>query len=178
MGNYQDIIDKYYINKKAKNILITHGKLVYEKALLISQNKPELNIDEDFIEEAAMLHDIGIFLTYAPEIDCFGAYPYICHGYLGRELLDKEKMEKAALVAERHTGAGLSSLEIKKQNLPLPHRDMIPLSIEEQLICFTDKFFSKTKNSNEIPISKIRKKMLKYGEEQLKRFDNLVEIFL
>jgi len=180
MNNYQNIIDKYYIDfKKAKNILITHGKLVCDKALLISQNKPELKIDEYFIEQASMLHDIGIFLTNAPEIGCYGSFPYICHGYLGRELLEKEKMEKAALVAERHTGTGLSMNDIICQNLPLPHRDMLPLSIEEQLICFADKFFSKKKElSKEKTVSEIRKKMRKHGEEQLLRFDNWCKLFL
>ena len=180
MDNYQEIIDRYYIgHNKAKNILITHGKLVRDKALHISQNKPELNIDEDFVEEASILHDIGMILTNAQEIDCFGTYPYICHGYLGRELLDRENMEKAALVAERHTGTGLSINEIIKQSLPLPHRDMLPISIEEQLICFADKFFSKNKDlTREKSVSKIRKNLLKYGDEHLKKFDNWCELFL
>jgi hypothetical protein len=32
------------------------------------------------------------------------------------------------------------------QQLPLPARDMFPLSVEERLICYADKFFSKTDN--------------------------------
>jgi uncharacterized protein len=55
---------------------------------------PEMNLDERFIQEAALLHDIGIFLTNAPKIHCFGDYPYICHGYLGAEILRKEGLDK------------------------------------------------------------------------------------
>jgi len=180
MINYQDIIDKYYNNnKKTKNILLTHGKLVCDKALSISQNKPELNIDEDFIVEASMLHDIGIFLTKSPDLECYGTYSYICHGYLGRELLDSENLHKAALVAERHTGTGISLFEILFKKLPLPKRDMLPVSIEEQLICFADKFYSKAHDLTiEIPIAKIRSKLIKHGEIQLKRFDKMCEFFL
>ena len=45
---------------------------------------PELSLDKDFLYEAAMLHDIGIFLTDAAGIHCFGDKLYICHGYLER----------------------------------------------------------------------------------------------
>lgn len=111
---------------------------------------PELNLDTVFLEEAAMLHDIGIFLTHAPGIQCFGTEPYICHGYLGAGLVRKEGFPRHALVCERHTGAGLSLKDIMDQKLPVPHREMLPVSMEEQVICFADKFFRK-------PISTVRK---------------------
>ena len=90
-----------------------------------------------------MLHDIGIFLTDAPGIFCFGDKPYICHGYLGADLLREEGFPRHALVCERHTGAGISAESIIKQDLPIPHREMLPVSMEEQVICFADKFFQK-----------------------------------
>ncbi len=50
-----------------------------------------------------MLHDIGIFLTDAPGIHCHGTAPYIAHGYLGADLLRRERYsEDVARVAERH----------------------------------------------------------------------------
>ncbi|MDR2927390.1 MAG: HD domain-containing protein [Cytophagaceae bacterium] len=178
--NPQDIIDKYYFdNRMAKEILVVHSRLVRDKALSLSLNNAHLNLDNDFIADAAMLHDVGIFLTNAPEIGCLGRYPYICHGYLGRELLDREGLNNIAKVAERHTGTGLSLAEIEIQNLPLPRRDMIPVSLEEQLICFADKFFSKGKNLTcEIPLHKIRTELLKYGNSQLCRFNTWCELFL
>ena len=180
MTHYQEIIDKYYNHSdKARDILITHSRLVCDKALQIVRNNSSLNVNEDFITDAAMLHDIGVFMTNAPKIGCYGKYPYICHGYLGRELLENEGLAEIALIAERHTGAGLSLEEIKTQNLPIPHRDMIPVSLEEKIVCFADKFYSKSKNLTcEIPLEKIREELLEHGGAQLKRFDELCELFL
>ena len=39
-------------------------------AMEIARRKPQLEIDTQFAYEAAMLHDIGIFRTHAPEIFC------------------------------------------------------------------------------------------------------------
>ena len=39
-----------------------------------------------------MLHDIGIFRCNAPDIDCHGDAGYICHGYLGAELMRGRKV--------------------------------------------------------------------------------------
>lgn len=140
-----ELIDAYYPeDNERKHILLVHSRLVAEKALRIADGHPELNLDKDFLYEAGMLHDIGIFLTDAPGIFCFGDQPYICHGYLGADLMRREGYPRHALVCERHTGAGLSLDDIIAQNLPVPHRDMLPVSMEEQVICFADKFYSKT----------------------------------
>ena len=40
---------------------MSHATDVTNKALSIVQNHPELAVDTLFIEEAAMLHDIGIY---------------------------------------------------------------------------------------------------------------------
>ena len=77
------IINKYYPeDNELKHILLTHSRSVADKALWIAGKHPELNLDKQFLEEAAMLHDIGIFMTDADGICCFGSYSYICHGYL------------------------------------------------------------------------------------------------
>jgi uncharacterized protein len=173
------IIEKYYIpNGEAYKILVHHSRDVANKALTIAKNRPDLNPDLCFIEEAAMLHDIGVYRTAAPEIYCEGEHPYICHGYLGSELMTREGYPKHALVCERHTGAGLSLSHIIKENLPIPYREMLPLSIEEQIICFADKFYSKTHLGKERSVEKARKKMEKYGNETVARFDNWCRMFI
>jgi len=153
------------------HIVYTHSRSVADKVLSIVAGHSEWSLDLAFLEEAALLHDIGVFLTKADEIQCFGAYPYICHGYLGREILEKEGFPRHGLVCERHTGTGLTLSEILNRNLPLPHRDLSPVSLEEQLICFADKFFSKTSLNQEFTPSEVRSKLEKYGHEGLKRFD-------
>lgn len=177
--NALDIINKYYPeDNELKHILVKHSRAVADKALDIASRHPELNLDTTFIEEAAMLHDIGIFLTDAEGIHCYGQHPYICHGYLGADLMRAEGYPRHALVCERHTGAGLSMEEIIRQGLPIPHRDMRPVSMEEQVVCFADKFFSKTKLDKEKSIEKALKSLLKHGDEGVSRFEHWCEMFL
>lgn len=173
------LIDKYYPEEnELKRILLTHSRSVADKALALARLHPELKLDLQFIEEAALLHDIGIFLTDADGIHCYGSHPYICHGYLGADLVRKEGYPRHALVCERHTGAGLSLKAIEERNLPIPHREMVPVSLEEQLICFADKFYSKTKLDKEKSLEKARKSIERHGEEGLERFDNWCRLFL
>ena len=149
------IINKYYPEgNELKQILLTHSRSVADKALWIADRHLELSLDKEFLYEAAMLHDIGIFLTDAEGIQCFGDKPYICHGYLGADLVRSEGYPRHALVCERHTGAGLALDEIITLNLPVPHREMIPVSLEEQVICFADKFYSKTRLDKEKTVEK------------------------
>jgi len=173
------IIRKYYPeSSKAYSILLDHSLLVSNKAVELALNHSELNLDVKFVQEAAMLHDIGVFLTYAPEIGCHGELPYLCHGYLGSELLQSLGYPRHALVCERHTGTGLSMADIIQLEFPIPPRDMRPVSIEEQLICFSDKFFSKSKPGKEKPVEKVRKSMAKYGQHHVTRFDAWCNMFL
>jgi len=173
------IINKYYPeDNELKHILLTHSRSVAGKALWIADRHPELNLDRRFLKEAALLHDIGVFLTDAPGIHCHGTYPYICHGYLGAELMRKEGFPNHALVCERHTGAGMSLQSILEQELPVPHRDMVPVSLEEQVICFADKFFSKTHLDREKPVEKAYKSISRFGEEGVIRFNDWCGRFL
>lgn len=173
------LLQKYYKpDSLLYSLLLAHSEAVSKKALAIARNNADKNPDLDFIYEAAMLHDIGVFLTYAPNIHCYGKEPYICHGYLGNSLLQQEGYPKHGLVCERHTGAGLDVRNIIIHNLPLPHRDMMPLSVEEQIICLADSFFSKSSNNQEKSLSAVRKGMAKHGEQQLERFDHLCALYL
>ncbi len=174
------IIEKYYEpDSRAYYFLVQHSKLVAQKALKIAERVSYLNPDLKFIAEAAMLHDIGIFMTYAPKIGCYGYYPYICHGFLGREILEAEGLYSHALVCERHVGVGLNVKDIENNNFPIPKREMIPISIEEKIICFADKFYSKDDNSliHEKPIWKIREIIARFGEDKLKQFDDWLVLF-
>jgi uncharacterized protein len=166
-----DIIEKYYKkNSELYTILVQHSNQVRLKSLEIVDKHPELMADRDFVSEAAMMHDIGIFMTDAPSIACFGTHHYIEHGYLGAELLIKEGFPKHALVAERHTGTGLSLAAIVRQNLPVPHREMAPKSIEEEIICYADNFYSKTKIGKEHSVEKIIQNLQRFGDEQVQKF--------
>lgn len=174
-----DLIDKYYPEpNRLKEILLTHSHSVANKTLWIADKHPELNLDKNFLYEAAMLHDIGIFMTDAPGIECRGEFPYICHGYLGADLVRLGGFPLHALVCERHTGTGLSLADIERQQLPVPRRDMQPITLEEQVICFADKFFSKTHLDREKSPEKVLNSLSRFGDESVKRFEEWCTRFL
>jgi uncharacterized protein len=187
--DYQRIIDLYYPEENAlKKILTVHSRGVADKALRIIDKHPELQLDKTFVEAAAMLHDIGIIGCDAPGIQCFGSHPYICHGRIGAQMLrelpqhidisslgiNDETLQRLARVCERHTGAGLTREDIINQQLPLPQEDFLPESMEEQLICYADKFFSKTKLTQEKTIEQAMKSLAKFGSEGVSRFQQWI----
>ncbi len=174
------IISKYYEpGSPSYMILVEHGRAVAKKALNIAQRLTHLTPDMEFIEEAAILHDIGIFMTAAPEIGCYGDEDYICHGFLGRELLEKEGLPAHALVCERHVGVGLTVDDVDSLFPMLPRRNMQPVSIEEKIICYADKFFSKRLDVLHIekPLETVRLVIKRYGAENLQRFDEMSRLF-
>jgi len=174
------LISKYYEpGSLAFNLLIGHSRAVAQKALEVAGRLDNPAPDRVFIEEAALLHDIGIFLTNAPDIGCHGDKPYVCHGYLGRELLEKEGLPAHALVCERHVAVGISIADIDRHGLPIPRRDMLPLTLEERIICFADKFFSKKADAllKEKPLEEVKKGIAKYGADKLEIFDDMLGTF-
>ena len=168
---YKQIIDKYYAQQPdLMHILMVHSEAVAQRALRICDAHPELGADRQFVYEAAMLHDIGIVQCDAPGICCHGTQPYICHGILGAKMLRAEGLEQHARVCERHTGAGLSADDIIRQQLPLPHLDFLPVSIEEQIICYADKFYSKSHIDREKTLAQAEKTIARFGQDSLERF--------
>jgi uncharacterized protein len=170
--NYHTIINKHIKDPKLKHIYLTHVSLVTKKALAIAKRVPELNPDLKLIEESAMLHDIGIVETNAPGICCYGKHKYIAHMDLGRAILEKEGLPKHALVAYRHTGVGISKDEIIKRKLALTEEDHIPITVEEEIVAFADKFYSKDpKNlTEEFTVAEIVEDMNQFGKEQGEKF--------
>lgn len=173
-----EIIDKYYpAGTVLRDIYLRHCRAVAAEALDINR-RLSLGLDETMVRGAALLHDIGIFMTHAPSIYCFGTHPYIAHGILGAELLRREgSPEEWASVAEHHTGAGLTAAEIKQQCLPLPEVDMLPQTQLERLICYADKFYSKSGDMKRKSPERVRASMAKFGPDTLCRFDELVREF-
>lgn len=198
--DYEHIINHYYPEesssrslpteatdkKSLRDILLIHSTLVARRAVGICDARPELGMNQRFVWEAAMLHDIGIIGCSAPGIMCFGTKHYICHGRVGAEMLrdyaathgiSAEAMDPYARVCERHTGAGLTRDDIERQNLPLPHRDFQPETWEEKVICYADKFYSKTHPDREKTLEQAERSLAKFGQEGLKRFMEWHRIF-
>lgn len=174
MPDYQKIIDSYYpAGSRLRDIYMHHCRQVAELSLAIARER-RLPLDDGEIEAAAMLHDIGIFLTDAPGIDCHGTEPYIRHGMLGAELLRREGAgELYARVAERHTGAGITAGDVISMNLPLPPRDFMPETLLERLICYADKFYSKSGDMKRKSLDRVRASILRHSEATAERFERL-----
>lgn len=173
-----EIIDKYYAAQpELRNVLVTHSEQVRDRALQIVDAHPEWVeqglVDRQFVEEAAMLHDIGIIHCSAPKIFCMGEHKYIEHGYLGAEMLRAEGLYKHALVAERHTGSGITYEQVLREELPIPEGDYCPQSLEEKIICYADKFYSKGHLGEEVALSKIRENIWRYGHDAILRWEEM-----
>ncbi len=178
--NADQIINRYYPeDNELKNIYIIHANAVTSLALDFAGRHSELGLDMEFIKEAAMLHDIGIFLTNAPRIYCYGSEDYICHGYLGAELLRSLGYERHARVCERHTGTGITKQAIVDNGWNLPVKDFVPETLEEQLVCFADKFYSKTRYLNEPrSFEQVVESMRKISDESVKKVQEWAKIFM
>lgn len=172
----------YPENTPLKQLLYKHSMQVRNKALEILHDPAcsSLKIDESLVSDGALLHDIGICRCHAPSILCEGTEDYMAHGILGaamlRSLKDPE-LEKFARICERHIGTGLSAKEIREKKMPLPEQDFFPETNEEKLICLADKFFSKSGDMLEKDFPRVRKSVARYGEDSLKRFDDLCKMF-
>ena len=176
--DYISIINKYYPEENGlRHILLTHSRSVANMALRIAERHPELHLDTRFVEEASMLHDIGIFMCDAPGIECHGNEPYIRHGIIGANLMRAEGFPAHARVCERHTGAGITLKEIIRQDLPLPHMDFLPETMEEQLICYADKFFSKTHLDRTRTVEQAEQSLARFGKEGVERFRQWAALF-
>ena len=176
--NPLDLISKYYPADNAlRQLLVHHSKQVMVRALRIADAHPELHMDRELISNGAMLHDIGIFQTDAPGIHCHGTHPYLMHGYLGAALMRKEGYEAIARVCERHTGTGLTIENIRQQQLPIPEGDYCPESLEEKVICYADKFYSKSHPERERTIEQTAKSLEKFGAEGVRIFLDWAALF-
>lgn len=205
--DYLALLHRYYPEDNAlRRMLLHHSRQVCARALQIVERHPELGANRHLVEAGAMLHDIGIFLTDAPGIHCHGTAHYILHGSLGAQLLRneakqlKEEKQQAkqlkeeqlqaiqlqeelhfyealARICERHTGTGLTRQTIIERGLPDPQQDLLPETIEEQIICYADKFYSKSHLERERTITQTLQSLEKFGDEGVEKFRHWTELF-
>lgn len=162
--DYISIINKYYpADDELRRVLLHHSRQVADRCLQIVRKHRELPVDVQFLEEAAMLHDIGIYQCNAPSIHCHGSEPYLRHGPIGGDLLRQEGYERHARVAERHTGTGLPGYE--------------PETLEEQIVCYADKFYSKSKPDRVLTVAQAAESLEKFGHEGVLKFLSWAERF-
>ena len=174
------LLEQYFHgNDQALEIVFRHSRMVADKALAIARGAGLPDLDLRFIEEAALLHDIGVSRIYAPKIHCFGTAPYICHGVLGREILESEGLPLHAMVCERHIGVGLTARDIETQKLRLPQREMSPETTCERIVALADLFYSKKGGEldREKSADQVRSDLLRFGQEKVVIFESWLNDF-
>jgi len=156
----------------AHRIMLDHARRVADKAVAVARGLPHLRPDIDFIREAALIHDIGVCKTRSPKLGCGGSLPYVCHGIMGRAMMADLGWPRHGLVCERHVGVGITREDIARHGLPLPDRDMRPVTLEEEIVAYADKFYSKKpglegrcKSPDEIIAS-----LTRWGEDKIRVF--------
>lgn len=129
------------------DIVWTHSNIVLKvtEKIVLNLKRKEIFVNEELLRQGTLVHDIGVYSCYDEELNNDSdAQPYIKHGILGYEILKKEGVsESVARFAMSHIGVGLTVAYIERDNLPLPKVDMIPISLEEEILCYADKFHSK-----------------------------------
>ena len=131
-----------------------HARSIAEK---IKANS--IVIDVDFVETAALLHDIGRCRTHG-----------ITHGIAGAKIMQSISPE-IAFVCERHIGAGIDRKEAEKLGLPV--KDYLPVTLEEKVIAHADNLIE---GDRIVPIDETVKKFesrLGIGHPAIKRIIEL-----
>ncbi len=125
--------------------IVNHSLSVSKKAREIADKirANGYNIDPDFVEIGAILHDIGRAKSHG-----------IDHGIKGSEILRNSEFSEFARVCETHVGAGIDKGEAA--SLGLPAKDYIPKTLEEKVIAHADNL---TEGTNYVPISRTIKRI-------------------
>ena len=161
------------------SVLLAHSRSVAAVAGRLARREGLPRGQEVFVIEAAMVHDIGIFATRAPSLGCPGLAPYYRHGVIGAEILASEGLPAHARVCERHVGAGITREEALARGLDLPGRDLVPETLEEILVCFADKFFSKKQGNapRMMTTGEVLASLSPFGGRQVKVFSSWLDRF-
>ena len=109
--------------------IVEHCKTVASVASVLTKAMAERGVvvNDRAVVAAALLHDIGRTRTQT-----------VHHGHAGAELLGEEGVDEVVLeIVKKHVGAGISREETV--SLGFPEGDYVPRTIEEKIVCFSDK---------------------------------------
>ncbi len=182
--DYLSLITKHTQGEHPQTVpaFIIHSALVTKKALDIAQNyntrHPDVNIDRRLLEEMGMLHDIGIFSTENPDLHTTGQGEYITHIDRGAEILIAEGAAHLAGACRTHTG--ITREQAITRSLPLADENHMPETMEEEILCLADFFYSKRFDSlfYERSAEEVREHLRPYGQAAVQVFDDLAAKYL
>jgi len=113
----------------SKNI-INHVLAVSRKAIKIATQISTIPVNLKLVRIGTILHDIGRVKSHDYD-----------HAVLGGQIIREELKfcEQLARIAETHILGGISKDEAK--DFSLPPKDYLPETIEEKIVCLSDKYF-------------------------------------
>ncbi len=159
-------------------VFFVHSILVAQFSLQIADKLALDRETKKFIEEAALLHDIGIGKVSMTKEELQAKPPYIQHGIIGEKILQDLGYPLHAAVCRNHIGVGLSRQVILKNKLPLPAEDMMPSTLPEKIITYADLFFSKSNIYHKRSFAEVEAKIGSYGQDQLQGLQKLHKQFV
>jgi uncharacterized protein (TIGR00295 family) len=112
--------------------IVAHCETVAKVSLKLVEalRARRVDVDGDAVYAGALLHDIGRTRTQTVQ-----------HGYVGATILAGEGIDANVVeIVKRHVGAGIADEEAVA--LGLPAGDYIPSTLEEKVVCFSDKMVS------------------------------------
>lgn len=141
---------KYAPNDEAYDLVYGHCQIVNELALWCADRiKEKQPIDRGLLSSAALLHDIGTYVFFAQENNTGRNSLYAQHAILGAKIIADEGIDSQIVqIVETHVLLGLSKQEIIEKPWPLPARDYIPRNIEGEILCYADRFHTKSPTFN------------------------------
>jgi uncharacterized protein len=145
----------------------THSRIVCR----IAEQTGAGDLDMALVRAGCLLHDIGVH-RLAP------GDAYVRHGLLGYEMLGEAGLpETLRRFCSHHTGVGITRDDVLQQRLPLPDRDFVPETAEEELVMYADKFHSKSAPPRFLTAATFSARVGRFGDDKVKRFASLVERF-
>ncbi|MGA2199791.1 MAG: HDIG domain-containing metalloprotein [Nitrososphaerales archaeon] len=112
--------------------VVDHCRLVARISIVLCESLASRGktVDAQATLAGALLHDIGRSRTHAVE-----------HGHVGASMLEEEGVDAVVVeIVRRHVGAGISAKEA--ETLGFPKADYIPMTLEQKVVCFSDKMVS------------------------------------
>ena len=175
----EGLIDKYYgEGNELRDMVVRERGCVGDKGLWIGEGDGELCLERDFVYEGGMLEDIGILVRDGEGIYWFGEKGYMCDGYLGGEVVGWEGYGGDGLVCERDRGGGVGVEDIIGENVGVGEGEMVGVSMEEEVVCFGDKFYWKRDVEREKSVEKGGERVVGYGKGGVEGFDYWCKVFL
>lgn len=180
----------------------THCKIVAEMTLFVCKNYACKNCDckssvcRNVSDSKVSAENVNAALAFAGALaHDIGAYElvrgegtdenpiryeknYVRHGILGYNLLKNAGFdEQIALFARNHTGVGLTKKAIEAQNIPIPSDDYVPVTREQQIVMFCDKFHTKSLPPKFVTAKTAVRRCAKFSEKDAQKMSKLVEIY-